>query len=120
MDYECLACGHKWIGNYDYRVYDRAIKVPVIACPQCHQEYYKWAGKIDSITVTYCTVDNRSLDRHVIQETFTPGELEAMRILGMGGMLTANGTSPHEDGNTIIALAEQIKAERAVCGMEKT
>ena len=49
--------------------------------------------------------------------TYTGAELRAYSLSGRGGD-TTDTFSPHDAGNEVIALAEQIKAERAIMAME--
>lgn len=54
--------------------------------------------------------------------TYTMGEIEAQALLTDAGiipMTTNNDKDPSWAGNYIIALAEKIKAERAVVAMNK-
>ena len=54
--------------------------------------------------------------------TYTWGEVEAQELLSIANiipMTTDNGKDPSWAGNYIIALAEKIKAERAVISMNK-
>ena len=54
-------------------------------------------------------------------ELYTHGEFEAYQLLLLSGRYSLNTTSlqnPQGAGNEIIRLAEQIKAERAVAGMQ--
>ena len=50
---------------------------------------------------------------------YTRSEMNAKLLMGKGINDTASTYTPHDAGNEIIALAEQIKAERAVAAMEK-
>lgn len=56
-------------------------------------------------------------------QIYTHSELEAQTLLlhaGIVGLSTSSErASPHWSGNYIIALAEKIKAERAVVGMKE-
>ena len=56
--------------------------------------------------------------RYSTGQVYTCGELRAFLLIG-GGSATDSIYSPHQAGNEIIALAEQIKAERAIMAMEK-
>jgi len=47
-------------------------------------------------------------------EIYTWSELEAMRLVGYPYVKDKN---PHDAGNEIILLAEKIKADRAILGM---
>jgi hypothetical protein len=51
-------------------------------------------------------------------QRYTHGELKAYQLLGCGSS-TDSKQGPHDAGNEIIALAEQIKAERAIMAMEQ-
>ena len=64
-------------------------------------------------------------DEEPVVDIQTWGEIQAWRMLGRlgehGGYTTTDPSAqmtPHEAGNKIIALAEQIKAERAVVAMK--
>jgi len=55
--------------------------------------------------------------------TYTKHEILAFQMLGVVNLIpnfftTFCDVTPHDAGNKIIALAEQIKAERAVSAME--
>lgn len=50
--------------------------------------------------------------------TYTISEMEAQRLIGKGFSSTDSKYTAHDAGNEVIALAEQIKAERAVIAME--
>ena len=51
-------------------------------------------------------------------QVYTYSEIEAMNLIGWPSATDSKFT-PHDAGNQVIALAEQIKAERAIMTMEK-
>ena len=56
--------------------------------------------------------------RYSTGQVYSCGELRAFLLIGSGSG-SDSIYSPHHAGNEIIALAEQIKAERAIMAMEK-